>query len=439
MPHPVSTSSTPPDPQSEERTATYGEVFASKEYRAVFAATVLSWVGDYLAKIAVTSLVFAQTGSAAAAAATFAISFAPWLLMGPVLTALADRLPKRTVMIVSDLARMMCIALVALPGLPIPVIIGLLFLTALGNPPYDASRSSLLATLLPGDKLVVGLSLQISFGQAAQLSGYLTGGVLAAINPRAAILIDSATFGLSAILLALFVKHRPATVAGERRNILRETGEGFSMVFGTPALRAITLLIFSGMLFGALPEGLGVVWADSLNPSSPAERGLYQGLIMLSPAVGFILGGLIVGRLVSPTRRRALIRPLAICAPATLIPSIFHPPLALVCAMGVGLGFCIAGVLPAANGLFVQALPNTHRARAFGVVQSGMQLIQGFSIIAAGWMAQPASKLPVVIGLWSIVGIIVMALTAVLLWPNKDGFATAIERARLINEAPAAG
>jgi MFS family permease len=400
---------------------------------------VLSWVGDYLAKIAVTSLVFVQTGSAAAAAATFAISFAPWLLVGPVLTALADRLPKRSVMIVSDLARMVCIALVALPGLPIPIIIGLLFLTALGNPPYDASRSSLLATLLPGDKLVVGLSLQISFGQAAQLSGYLAGGVLAAINPRAAILIDAATFGISALLLILFVKHRAATTAGERRNILRETVEGFAMVFGTPALRAITLLIFSGMLFGALPEGLGVVWAASLNPGSAAARGLYQGLIMLSPAVGFILGGLIVGRLVNPARRRALIRPLAVCAPATLIPAIFNPPLAAVCLMGATLGFCIAGVLPAANGLFVQALPNTHRARAFGVVQSGMQLIQGFSVLAAGWLANPPSKLPVVIGTWSIVGIIVMALTAILLWPSKEGFATAIEHARRINEAPAAG
>jgi MFS family permease len=333
---------------------------------------------------------------------------------------------------------MVCIALVALPGLPIPVIIGLLFLTALGNPPYDASRSSLLATLLPGDKLVVGLSLQISFGQAAQLSGYLAGGVLAAINPRAALLIDSATFAVSALLLALFVKHRPATV-GERRNILRETVEGFTVVFGTPALRAITLLIFSAMLFGALPEGLGVVWAASMNPSSDAERGLYQGLIMLSPAVGFILGGLIVGRLVNPVRRRTLIRPLAMLAPATLIPAIVHPPLAIVCLMGASLGFCIAGVLPAANGLFVQALPNTHRARAFGVVQSGMQLIQGFSIVAAGWLASPPTRLPAVIGSWAIVGVIVVALTAILLWPTKDGFATAIERARRINEAPAAG
>lgn len=439
MPHPVSTSPTPPDPQSEERTATYGEVFASKEYRAVFTSNVLSWVGDYLAKIAVTSLVFDQTGSAAAAAATFAISFAPWLLVGPVLTALAERMSKRTVMIASHLARMVCIALVAVPGLPIPVIIGLLFLTALGNPPYDASRSALVAQLLPGDKLVVALSLQISVGQAAQLTGYLAGGVLAAINPRAALLIDAATFGISAILLALFVKHRPGTSTGAKRNILRETVEGFTMVFGTPALRAITLLIFSAMLFAALPEGLGVVWAAELNPSSPTEKGLYQGLIMLSPAIGFILGGLIVGRMIQPAKRRRLIRPLALLAPATLVPAIVDPPVAAVCLMGAALGFCVAGVLPAANGLFVQALPNTHRARAFGVVQSGMQLIQGSSVLLAGWLANPSERLPAVIGWWSVIGLMVMTMTAVLLWPHKDRFTAAIERARSINEAPAAG
>jgi hypothetical protein len=68
-----------------------------------------------------------------------------------------------------------------------------------------------------------------------------------------------------------------------------------------------------------------------------------------------------------------------------------------------------------------------------------MQLIQGFSILVAGYLSSPPSNLPVVIGSWSIVGVVVMLLTAILLWPSKEGFATAIERARRINEAPATG
>ncbi|HCU52436.1 MAG TPA: MFS transporter, partial [Micromonosporaceae bacterium] len=107
--------------------------------------------------------------------------------------------------------------------------------------------------------------------------------------------------------------------------------------------------------------------------------------------------------------------------------------------MGVALGACIAGVLPAANGLFVQALPNTHRARAFGVVQSGMQLLQGGSVVAVGYLARPPTELPTVVGWWSLATVALMVVTAGLLWPHRDRFTAAIERAQRVNEAPAAG
>src|SRR5690242_17690467 len=69
-------------PAAEERTATFGEVLASREYKAVFSASALSWFGDYAARAAVTALVFQQTHSPAASAATFAISYLPWLGFG---------------------------------------------------------------------------------------------------------------------------------------------------------------------------------------------------------------------------------------------------------------------------------------------------------------------------------------------------------------------
>lgn len=434
MPPPVRTSShassNPP-----ERTATFREVFAIGEFRGLFGATALSWVGDYLAKIAVTVLVFEQTGSAGAAAATFAISYAPWLLIGPVLTALAERLPRRRVMITSDLVRMVTIGLVAAFEMPVPMMIGLLFLTALGNPPYDAARSALAPTILPGDKLVIGLTSIQSASQTAQILGYMLGGYLAAINPRLALGIDAATFAISAILIALFVKSRPAAALAERRNLIRETADGFAMVFSTPALRGIALLIFSVMLVGALPEGLGVTWANAIGPTPGLSAGLSQGLVMVAPSLGFIIGGIIVGRMLKPETRMRLIRPLAIATPLVLVPALFEPPLFAVCAMSFLLGAFIAGLLPTTNRMFVQALPNTHRARAFGVMQSGMQLLQGGSIALVGAMAHPASHVPRVIGLWSLVCVGLVVLVAVAIWPPQERFAAAIERAKALNEA----
>jgi MFS family permease len=436
VPPPVRTStSASSDPP--ERTATFREVFAIGEFRALFAATGLSWVGDYLAKIAVTVLVFNETGSAGAAAATFAISFAPWLLIGPILTALAERLPHRHVMIASDLVRMVTIGLVAFVSMPVWLMIVLLFLTALGNPPYDAARSALTPTILPGDKLVVGVASIQSAGQTAQITGYMVGGYLAAAtDPRLALGIDAATFAISAIVIALFIKHRPAVAqVEERRNLLRETADGFAMVFSTPALRGIALLVFSIMLVGALPEGLGVSWAETMHPANGLSVGLAQGLIMIATPIGFIVGGLFVGRMVKPDTRVRLVRPLAVATSAVLVPALFNPPLAAVCVMAFLVGCFISGILPTTNRLFVQALPNTHRTRAFGVVQSGVQLLQGGSIALVGALANPPSMVPRVVGLWALASLGLVIAIAVLVWPPQERFTAAIERAKALNEA----
>ncbi|MEU8007372.1 MFS transporter [Catellatospora sp. NPDC049111] len=439
--HPARTNTPPPnDPPGSppEHRATFGEVLAIREYRGMLGASVLSWIGDYLAKAAVTTLVYEQTQSAGMAAATFAISFAPWVLLGPMLAAVAERYPYRTVMIISDLARMVLIGLVAVPGLPIPVLIGLLFLTALGNPPYEAARSALYPAILAGDRLVVGISLNLSAGQAAQIGGYLAGGLLAAMNPRLSLLLDAGTFALSALLLTFVVRHRPAVGdPAARRNLVRETAEGFGVVFGIPALRAIALLVFSVTLFAIVPEGLAAVWAHHLEPGGEAERGFAQGMIMLANPAGYVLGGIVIGRFTAPHLRRLLIRPLALLTPIMLVPALLNPSLYAVCLMAAACGFCLAGMLPAINGLFVQALPNVYRARAFGVMQGGMQIMQGSAVLITGMLA---SHWPLhqVIGLWSVAGV-VLVLVALSAWPAQERFTAAIERARRLNEAPVAG
>jgi MFS family permease len=449
VPPPVRTSASgPADPPSQDvdpsgdfdRQATFRDLLSNREYRALLGSSGLSWLGDYLAKAAVAALVYQQTGSVVTTAAAFAISFAPWLLIGPLLSALAERYPYRTVMIISDLARMVLIALVALPNLPIPVLIGLLFLTSLGNPPYESSRSALLPTILPGDRMVLGISLNISLSQACQIGGYLAGGLLAAFNPRAALLIDATTFGLSALLLLLFVKHRPAvTVDVPRVNLLRETGDGFRVVFGSPVLRGIAIIVFTSMLFGILPEGLAAVWAADLVPdASGGDRGLAQGLIMLAHPAGVVIGGLVISRLIPPPLRRKLIRPFALAAPLTLAPALLDPPLAGVCVMAAACGFLQAGMMPTANGLFVQALPAYYRARAFGVMQSGVQLIQGGAVLAVGALVAVAGmQLSTVVGLWSVGGTL-LVLLGLGAWPRPEQFTTAIAQARTVNETAAA-
>ncbi|MEV4493929.1 MFS transporter [Micromonospora coxensis] len=423
---------------SPDGPATFREVFGQPEYRAVLTASLLSWIGDYVAKAAVTVLVYRESESIALSAAAFAVSYLPWLVGGPLLAALAERYPYRRVMVVCDLVRMALMTLIAVPGMPVWAILALLFATTLANPPSQAARSALMPAILSGDRLVVGLSLNASFGQAAQVVGYLLGAAVAAWNTTAALLINAATFAVSAALLRWGVRERASAMTrAHRTHLLRETGEGFRIVFGNPVLRAIAVLVFSAMLFSIVPEGLAAAWAGE-RADAGMDTGMAQAVIMAANPVGFILGGLLVGRAVAPARRLTLMRPLAVAAPLALVPALFDPPPLVVALLAASCGFAVAGLLPTANGLFVRALPNGFRARAFGVMATGMQVIQGAAVLITGLIADHF-PIPTVVGLWSVGGVLLMLFTA-LRWPDRRTVEAAVEAAdRANSEDPATG
>ncbi|MFI6272242.1 MFS transporter [Micromonospora zamorensis] len=424
----------PDERPSAEGPATFREVFAQHEFRAVFVAGALSWVGDYVAKAAVTLLVYEQTRSVALSAAAFAVSFLPWLLGGPVLAALAERYPYRKVMVSCDVIRMLLMLLIAIPNLPYQAVLVLIFAATLANPPSQAAKSALMPQMLTGDRLVLGLSLNSSIGQAAQVIGYVFGAAVASIDPVVALLFNAATFGLSALLVRLGVRNRPASMnPAHRSHLLRETRAGFAIVFRTPVLRAIAVLVFSAMLFSIVPEGLAAAWANE-GAKGDLSRGAAQAVIMVANPVGFILGGLLVSRLFGPARRMKLMRPLAVLAPLVLVPALFDPSPLVVALLAALCGFAVAGMLPMANGLFVQALPNGFRARAFGVMATGVQVIQGLAVLVTGLLAE-RFPIPVVVGLWSAAGVALMGVAA-LRWPDRQTVDDAIAAATAANAEP---
>lgn len=416
-----------------EGPATFRDVFGQPEFRALFAANALSWVGDYIAKAAVTVLVYQQTESVALSATAFAASYLPWLLGGPLLATVAERHRYREVMVVCDVVRMALMVLVALPGIPPWAILALLFAATLANPPSQAARSAVSPQILHGDRLVVGLSVLTSAGQTAQVIGYMLGAAIAAISPTTALLINAATFAASAALVRFGLRDRPsAMTTAHRSHLLRETGQGFRIVFGQPVLRAIAVLVFSAMLFSIVPEGLAAAWAEKRGGS--LGSGTAQAVIMVANPLGYVLGGLVIGRLVGPARRLALMRPLAVLGPAVLVPALFDPPPLVVALLAAACGFAAAGLLPVANGLFVRALPDGYRARAFGVMGTGTQIIQGGAVMATGALAERFA-IPMVVGVWSAAGVVLM-LGAALAWPRRETVDAAIEAAQQ-GDAPA--
>ena len=105
-----------------ERRVTFRSVFAVGEFRALWSAEALSQIGDQLARVALAVLVFDRTDSALLTGLTYALTMAPAFLGGIFLSGIADRLPRREVMVAADIARALLIGAVAIPGMPFPAL-----------------------------------------------------------------------------------------------------------------------------------------------------------------------------------------------------------------------------------------------------------------------------------------------------------------------------
>src|SRR5207245_664555 len=117
--------------RAPEERASYAEVFAIGEFRAMWAAQILSAGGDQFAQVAIAILVYHRTHSPFLTALAYALTYLPPIIGGPFLSGLADLFPRRRVMIVSDLFRVGTVGLMAVPGLPFAALCGLLFCTVL--------------------------------------------------------------------------------------------------------------------------------------------------------------------------------------------------------------------------------------------------------------------------------------------------------------------
>jgi MFS family permease len=267
---------------------------------------VLSLVGDQIAVVALTWLVYETSASPLLAAATFAISYLPWLVGGPLLSGLADRLPRRELMIACDLARAGLVLAMVLPGMPIWALCALLFATELLSPPFTAARAALVPDILPDDRYVLGTAITNVTQMAGQVFGFAAAGILvAALRPSASLAINAATFLASAAIVGLGIRRRPAA-RGERaavRGMFSDAATGLRLVLGRADLRSLTGF---GLLcvFYVVPEGLAVPYARELGGGAAAA-----GLLLAAAPFGSALGGLAFGRFVAPSRRLQLMGP----------------------------------------------------------------------------------------------------------------------------------
>jgi predicted MFS family arabinose efflux permease len=385
--------------------AKYRKVFRNHEFRALFAAQSISVVGDQFARVALAVLVFDRTGSPAWTALTYGLTFLPDLVGGPLLSGLADRYPRRGLMIGADTARAALIAVMAVPGMPLVLLCTLLVTVQLIGAPANAARGALLPAVLGEDDYPAGAAAMQSVVQAAQVLGFAGGGALVAlIGTSGVLLADSGTFALSALLVWWQVRSRPAA-AGRviQHGWWADLATGGRLVWTDLRLRSLVLFAcLSGFYIAG--EALAVPYADGLGGGA-----ITVGLMFAGYSAGTAAGMLLVGRLPTESRLRLLV-PLSAGACAPLVVCFINPHLVVVVALFVLSGMGSAYHLIASTS-FVLAVPDARRGQAFGLAVTALKVAQGLGVALAG-LAAEAVRPHLVVGAAGALGLVAVAALA---------------------------
>ena len=390
--------------ETREAAGGYLDALAVGEFRALFSAYVVSMLGDIVAAVALTVLVYERTASPFLAGLTFTLAFVPYLFSGALLSGLVDRVPPRRLMVSCDLLSAGVVALMAVSSVPVPILLALIFVLGLISPVASGIRNALLVLVLPAAAFVAGRSLFRIVAQSAQVVGNGVGGLLIAFaSPRGALLVDCASFGGSALVVRLATRGRPALGdAAPGGNLLRDSLAGLSAVLGNPRVRRVLLLGWLIPVCSVAPESLAAPYVAHLGLSGSAV-----GLWLAAIPAGTIAGELLGIWFVPPAWRRRLVAGLAALEFVPLLVFGFEPGLAFAIALLIASGLCSVWLL-GLDALILEVTPEPLLGRVFTVNQAGLVGLQGFGFAAAGALGEVVSP-HVAIVVAAVAGLAVVA------------------------------
>jgi predicted MFS family arabinose efflux permease len=387
------------------RTPRFVDVLRRRDFAVLFGAETQSVVGDQLARVALSVLVFRQTNSVVATALTYTATFLPAILGGSVLAGLGDRVSRRLVMVGCDLLRAALFAAMALPGLPLSLVVALLVVAVFVGPAFSASEVSYLAAALPPELYRVGTGIRMLTNQLAQVVGFAAGGVMVAVlTPRGALLIDAATYLASALVVLVALPTGQVPAHTDLAEAVAAKSGVFAHLWRDGRIRRLLLLSWlAGLLI--VPEGLAVPVGRQIHATTSEI-----GLLFASIPLGGALGVVVITKAVRPARRDAVATWMAVGAGVPLLLTVAKPTLPLLFVLWAVSGM-LAAYLVEVTTAIIQWIPDANRARSMGLVSAGLLGAQGVGLGLFGAVAEwtDAAGAVAIAGLVAMVGAVALA------------------------------
>lgn len=276
------------------------------DFLKLWGAQTISLVGSQITVLALPlTAVILLKASALEVGLLTAIQYLPFLLLGLPAGVWVDRLRRRPILIVTDLARAAILASVpivyAFDELSLGLLYPVAFLVGALSLFFDVAHQSYLPDLVPREALIEGnAKIEVSYS-SAQLAGPGLGGVLVQLlKAPVAIAADAASYLVSAALLLRIRRPEPAParVEGDQPGLVQEIRDGVRYVLRHDLLRPIALTTAIGNLFDlfGMVQAVLTLYAIRTLHLSPAELGLALAIANGAGIIGAVASNRLVGR-----------------------------------------------------------------------------------------------------------------------------------------------
>ena len=385
--------------------------FAHPNYRLWFAGQMVSLVGTWMQITAQGFLVFELTRSPAYLGYVgFASGIPSWLFMlyGGVI---ADRFPRRTLLMVTQ-GTMMVLAFI-LAGLTFSDLVQpwhiVLLAFGLGVPnAFDApARQAFVLEMVDREALPNAIALNaMMFNTATTVGPAAAGLAYALLGPGWCFTLNGLSF-LAVITALLRMRLPAAPLRPPAKPAVEALKEGLAYVRGEPRVRTILVLIGVTSLFGLAFSPLIPAWAVTILHGDARTN----GLLLSARGVGAVLGTAVIVALGAVARRGFLLTVGSFVLPVSVL--VFsglrslHP--ALLALVGVGWGFMV--LANQANVLIQTLVPDELRGRVMSLYSLTFLGLMPVGALISGAVAEGTSE-----PLAAALGALVALLTAVALW-----------------------
>jgi MFS family permease len=302
-------------------------------FRRFWAGEAISLLGSQVTALALPlSAVLLLDAGPAEMAILGLLSYLPFLVVTLPAGVWADRRRRRPLLLVANVGR--AAALLAVPAgawlgvLSLPLLYGVALVVGVLTVLFEVGYLAYVPHLVARHQLVDANARLQATSSAAEVGGPgLAGLLIAAVGAPVAILIDSASYLASAVLLLGISRGEPEPAAARRQSdIVGDIRTGLRVTFTHPVLRAFALAAASNNLAWQIVEVVLLIYATQVLRLDP----LAIGALFSVGAIGAVFGAVAAGRL---GRRlgvgRTIVGAMVLCGAGTLLVPLAAPPSAL--------------------------------------------------------------------------------------------------------------